>query len=273
MAKQNPVQNKIDFNLILKSAMGTPGVKIYRDDFLRKELSKYFEESMVMSAISQTPALAGISVNQLEKIANSCIKFETNKVTTISAAAGIPGGVAMFGTIPADVIQYFSHIIRILQKLIYLYGWQEIDNTNDGLNDETMNELTLFIGVMFGVNAANAAIGKLAQSAAVKTEKTLVNKALTKGTIYPIVKKIAQILGVKMNKEIFAKSVSKMIPGIGAVLSGGITYASFRPLAYRLKDYLVTLPTADITYNFNLSENTVNIDFTDIIDDLEGNIV
>ncbi len=72
----------------------------------------------------------------------------------------------MIGAIPADITQYFAHIIRILQKLIYLYGWEELYESKDDLDDETLYWLTLFIGIMFGVGTANAAITKIAQSAA-----------------------------------------------------------------------------------------------------------
>lgn len=266
MSNQNKVSKKFDFTTVVNEAVRFPGVRIDRSEFLRKELAKYYDEETIQMAIDKSPAKAGISVEVLKPISEACIKYETNKVTTLSAVAGIPGGLAMFGTVPADVIQYFAHIIRILQKLIYLYGWQEINTNDDDLNDETMNELTLFMGVMFGVNAANATIGKLAQSAAAKAEKSLVNKALTKGTIYPIVKKVASILGVKMNKDIFAKGVGKIIPGLGAVLSGGLTYATYRPLAIRLRDYLETLPTSDI----NFTEEEVNdVDFTEILEEID----
>lgn len=109
-----------------------------------------------------------------------------------------------------------------------------------------MNQITLFIGIMFGVNGAAAAVTKIASVMASKVEKDLAKKALTKGWIYPIVKKIAQIIGAKMTKEIFAKGVSKIIPVVGGVISGGLTYFSFKPLAFKLKDYLKTLPTADV---------------------------
>ena len=46
------------------------------------------------------------------------INYELNKVTAISAAAGIPGGFTMVGTIPADITQYMGHLLRIAQKLI-----------------------------------------------------------------------------------------------------------------------------------------------------------
>lgn len=174
--------DSISFEKILHSAIKLPGIKINRASFLKNELSKYFNDVVVKQAIETNPAQAGLSIKNLEHIAKSCINYETVKVTTISTAAGIPGGLAMAATVPVDIAQFFGHIIRILQKLAYLYGWQEMfhDDRVD-LDDETANQLTLFIGVMFGVNAANAAANKV--------EKTLVQKALTKGTIYPIVKK------------------------------------------------------------------------------------
>lgn len=249
------------FFMILKAAMNVPGVQIKRNKFLQKELSKYFSEDVVELAISKNPAYAGITTTEIEKIAKACIDYETNKVSGISAAAGIPGGLAMIGTVPADTAQYFAHIIRILQKLVYLYGWKELYNAEGDFDDETTNQLTLFIGVMFGVNAANAAITKLAQSVAIKVEKSLANKALTKTFIYPIVKKVAQILGVQMTKEIFAKGVSKVVPVLGGLISGGITYITFKPSARRLKKHLMSLPTADVNFfRKNYEDNVIDME-------------
>lgn len=264
----NNIQESNDskFFMILKAAMNVPGVQIKRTEFLRKELSKHFSENIVDIAIEKNPAYAGIGTKQLEAIAKSCIKYETNKVTLISTLAGIPGGIAMIGTVPGDTAQYFAHIIRILQKLIYLYGWQELYNSNGDFDDETINQLTLFIGVMFGVNTANVVVAKLAQSAALKVEKSLANKALTKGVIYPIVKKIAGILGVKMTKEVFAKGIGKVIPVLGGAISGGLTYATFKPSAKRLEKHLRKLPTADVEFYKSSHYDYVNIDFSDVID-------
>jgi len=179
------------FEMVLKSAMGFPGVKINREEFLRRELSKYYDEGVVTQAINKNPAQAGISIEELEKIAKSCINYETVKVTGISAVAGIPGGLAMAGTLPADTIQLFAHVIRMLQKLAYLYGWSELINEDGELDDATSNQITLFIGVMFGVGGANIALGKLAKVMAENIPKQLMRQALTKGTIYPIVKSVA----------------------------------------------------------------------------------
>ena len=238
----------ISFEMVLKTAAGLPGVRIEREDFLSAALRPYFEDDIVEKAILVNPAYAGISVEQIDKIANASIRLETRNVSLLSFAAGIPGGLAMLGTVPADLVQYFGHILRILQKLIYLYGWQELFDECGNMDDETANLLTLFTGVMFGVSGAANAIVKIAEQAAQKTAKRLAQKALTKGAIYPIVKKVAVALGFRMTKDIFAKGVSKLIPVIGGVASGSLTYLTYKPMAVKLRDHLTTLKFADVEF-------------------------
>jgi hypothetical protein len=245
------------FELALKTASSLPMVHINRETFLYKELIKYYPKEQVEVAIQNNPAYAGIPVSVINKITKNCINYETNKVSSISFAAGLPGGFAMAGTIPADVAQYFGHVLRILQKLVYLYGWEELIGDDGSFDDETTNMLTLFVGVMFGVNGATTTITKLSASAAQKATKSIASKALTKGTIYPIVKKIAQVLGVKMTKDTFAKGVSKAIPVIGGIASGGLTYVTYKPMAYKLKNHLETLKWCDTSYYTNLEYDQI----------------
>ena len=141
---------KIEFETILAEAARLPLVKIDRELFLRKELRDRYKRDIVEMAIEYNPAYAGIPVEEINRIAKTCIVAETSKVTAISAAAGIPGGFAMIGTIPADLAQYFGHILRILQELVYLYGWQDLGLEKGELKEETKNLLTLFVGIMFG---------------------------------------------------------------------------------------------------------------------------
>ena len=236
------------FELALKTAASLPTVRIHREQFLTRELKRVCTPEQLQSAIEHNPAYAGIPVETIHKIAAGCINYETNQVSAISFVAGLPGGLAMVGTIPADLAQYFGHILRILQKLMYLYGWDEVFDGNNEMDDDTANLLTLFIGVMFGVNGAATTITKLSSSAAAKAGKSLANKPLTKYAVYNVVKQIAKVLGVRMNKEIFAKGVSKIIPLVCGVASGGLTYVTFKPCAKKLERYLATLKWCDTSY-------------------------
>ena len=95
---------------------------------------------------------------------------------------------------------------------------------------------------MSGVSVANKAIGKLFGEVAMKSvAKKVAAKALTKTWYYPLVKKIAALLGQRIVKETFAKGVSKAVPVLGAALSGGLTLATFKPMANRLKKHLSML--------------------------------
>lgn len=99
------------------------GVRIDRLPFLRSELRKKgVHKDVVEFAVETTPVTAGIDAGLIDRIAREVIDFETKKSTALSFAAGLPGGVAMAGTIPADMTQYYVHAFRIMQKLAYLYG-------------------------------------------------------------------------------------------------------------------------------------------------------
>jgi hypothetical protein len=215
-------------------------VKINREDFLRKEFFKNHPKEVIDKAVETTPALAGIPSEEIDKIVDEVIKFERNAVSGISVALGVPGGVAMAATIPADIAQYYGYMLRAAQKMLYLYGFPELLSDGDDvkLDTETINSLTLCLGIMNGVAGANNMIKGMSKALATGVEKKLINTALTKGAIYPIVKSVAKWFGVKMTKEVFAGFFKKSIPVIGGVVGGGLTYATFKPCCYRLKDAL-----------------------------------
>ncbi|MEU3304665.1 hypothetical protein ABZ729_33375 [Streptomyces sp. NPDC006678] len=233
------------FSALLVGAARLPGVRIDREAYLRTALARHCSEDELRRAIGATPAAAGIPLAVLDRVANESIRYETAKVSVVSAAAGIPGFIALPATVPADVAQYVAHMLRIAQKLAYLYSWPDLFSVdNDDLDDATKGVLTLFFGVMFGTQSANAAVGKVAGMMSEQVAKKLPQKALTQGVVYPIVKKVAGYLGVEMTKQTFAKSVSKAIPLVGAAVSGGLTFATFRPMSRRLKTHLSGLELA-----------------------------
>ena len=231
---------EIDIQDIITQAIRIPGIHINRATFLRKELFKNHTKEEIDKAIAQTPALAGIPKSEIDRIADDVIKFERNCVSGISAALGAPGGFAMAATIPADIIQYYAYTLRAAQKLLYLYGFPELKVKDSGLelDSQTVNQLILCLGIMNGVAGANNAIKGMAQALAVGVEKKLLNTALTKGTIYPIVTQVAKWFGVRMTKQIFAGFFRKAIPVVGGIVGGGVTFLSFKPCCYRLKNVL-----------------------------------
>lgn len=232
------------FSQILNAAARLPGVRINRAVYLRKALRRQCTEAQIEQAIAESPAAAGIPLAVLKEAAKTSITYETSKVTGMSALAGIPGGLVMLGTVPADMAQYVGHMLRIAQKLAYLYSWPDLFDDADGVDEATEGILTLFIGVMLGVQIAQGGVTKTAALIAAQVAKQLPQKALTKGLIYPIVKRVSAMLGVQMTKKLFASGLAKAIPIAGAVLSGGLTLSTFLPMSRKLQKHLAGLNLA-----------------------------
>lgn len=230
----------IDIEDIIIISMQIPGIKVNRKDFLQKELMRNFPQETIDIAISHTPAYAQIPADEIDKIADEVIQFERTCVSGISAALGAPGGMAMAATIPADITQYYGYMLRAVQKLMYLYGFPEINTTDKEhiLDSETMNLLILCLGTMYGVQGTNAALKAMAAALGKGVEKELMKAALTKGTIYPIVKSVSKWFGVNMTKQVFSGFFKNAIPVVGSVIGGGLTYLSFKPCCDKLKSSL-----------------------------------
>ena len=252
---------QIDIEDVIIMAFKVPGVSVKRDSFLQKELNTKYPQEIIEQAVLTTPMKANIDQKEIDKIADAIIQNERLRVSGVSAALGTPGGATMLATIPADIAQYYGCMLRVAQKLLYLYGFPQIEyKENEQMFDtETMNQIILCMGVMFGV--ANAKNGLLALAKALGTgvEKQLVKKALTKGTIYPIVRSISKWFGVKMTKEVFAGFFKKAIPVVGGVVGGGLTYATFKPCCDKLKKVLENTYLSNPNYQEN-EEDVIDIE-------------
>jgi uncharacterized membrane protein len=246
---------------VFSTACKLPYCKIDRVSFLTKQLNGKVSSEQLNDAIENGTINAGITVSILDKIAKDTITFETTKATTLSTVAGIPGGFAMVGTIPADLAQFYAHVFRVAQKLAYVYGYKEIN-----LNDATQNVLMIFLGVMFSVNAANAALAKLAAANAAKIGAKVAGKPLTKYAVYNIAKKILAWIGVKLTKDGVGKAVTKVVPVVGGLVSGGLTVATFLPMANKLKKELSKF--AKMTpENLTRASNAADVILSDFIFD------
>ncbi|MCF0259353.1 MAG: EcsC family protein [Erysipelotrichaceae bacterium] len=237
-----------DLMSVLKTVMKMPIARIDRTEFLQKELLKIYPESVVKTAIEYNPAYAGISRKKIESLASRAINEETAKASSLSFLAGLPGGLVMAATIPADVAQYFVFILRIMQKLAYLYGFPDFGLTSDDVNNETMDEVVVFLGAMLGVETSNAGVKILAHAASERVTRVVAEKAVAKASLYPIVERVAASIGVKLTKSVFAKGVGKAVPVLGGVINGGLTFFTFKPNCKKLQKSFTHLDLSDPEY-------------------------
>lgn len=226
--------NEIEvWNKVLRSVMQLPGVKVSHDPFLTESLSIYCTGQQLRLALDKG-TIGYVEMSVLDKIAMDCIKAHTTKVVLTSGVMGMPGGLAMIGTVPGDVLQYYYHVLVLAQKLAYIYGYPDLCDENGKFTESSANLLTVFVGIMGGVAAANKVIQEIAEQAQKEVLKRLPRYALTKGFIYPLVKQVAKWIGVKLTRQSFAKGVSKVVPVFGGFVSGGLTYITFKPQAKKL---------------------------------------
>jgi len=232
----------------LKKVARLRGVRIDRDKFLRAELHRRgVPDADIERAVALGPAVSGIPLGQLDGIAVASINFETEKSSALSFAAGLPGGVAILGTVPADITQFYVHAFRVMQKLAYLYGWQSFLNDVDDIDDETLAKLATFLGVMLGVGGAANSMGKFAaQVARPALQKNIANVALTKTVWYMPMKQTLRLVGVHVTKQSFAKTVTMAVPVVGGIAAGGLTFVVLGNQSRRLMKHLRVLPPPGI---------------------------
>ncbi|SDM57127.1 bacteriochlorophyll 4-vinyl reductase [Sediminibacillus halophilus] len=256
---------------IVDQVIKIPGVKVNREDFLKSKFEKLVTEKQMKEIIEVGPYLSGIKSSKLENIAKSVIHMRTIKSSSVSFAAGVPGGLAMIGTVPADITQFFGHSLILAQELAYLYGHEDLWLEEHMDTEKARNELLIYLGVMFGVAGSASVIKFVSSGLSQQVLKKIPQKAMMKTFYYPIIKKIAGYIGIKVNKDIFAKSISKSIPILGGMVSGSITYASMKPMGRRLAKVLsdtLTLSKEDLFEEYkDLKENfpeIIDIDVEDI---------
>ena len=99
---------EVDIEDVIIMGLKVPGIRINRSQFLQAEFKSKLPQETIDTAIAQNPLQAQIPTELIDRIADEVIKYERNCVSGISAALGMPGGVAMAATIPADVLQFFG---------------------------------------------------------------------------------------------------------------------------------------------------------------------
>lgn len=230
---------------LVSAAIQVPGVRVNRESFLC-EVFKEADQDSLQDILKEGPVEAGVERIVLKQKAHKLIQARTVFSTGASFAAGLPGGLAMAATIPADMLQFYGVSLRMAQELAYLYGEPDLWEKDLLDRDKVTNQLILYCGVMFGATGASQSVRILSSAMAKQALKKLPQQALTKTFYYPVIKSIARFFGVSMTKNTFAKGVSKVIPVVGGIVSGGITLATLAPMGLRLAD---TMDQARFAYD------------------------
>lgn len=209
-----------------------PIVRVDREDFLRRE----FADSPHIEEIVRHGPPSVFTVEALEQKATSIIRSSTAKASGVAFAAGLPANPALI--LPAgaaDLASYFGFALNLAQKIAFLFGEDEIfDGGSDQLTEAAKIRIIAYLGAMMGASGAAALVGHVSQQVGANLGKKVASQALTKTAWYPLVKHVGAAVGQRITKKTIEKTVTKAVPILGGVISGGITLATFRPMGYRL---------------------------------------
>lgn len=212
-----------------------PVVRVDREAFLRK----HFAGSPHLDVILESGPQAVFTAESLRQKANGIIKGSAAKTSLTSFAAGLPGNpVVMIAAGSADVAQYFGFAINLAQQIAYLFGEDDLFDGGGQLSEAAQVRVIAYLGAMFGAAGAAALVSQTSKLAGANLGKKVAAQALTKTAWYPVVKKVGALVGKQVTKKTVEKTITKAVPVVGGVLSGGLTYVTFRPMGHRLADAL-----------------------------------
>ena len=212
-----------------------PGVRVDRHAFLRQQ----FKDSPYLDVILAEGPQVVYSVESLRKKCNTLIKNSAAKTSMMSFASGLPGNPAiMIAAGGADVAQYFGFALNLAQQIAYVFGENDLFDESE-LSETAQIRVIGYLGAMFGAAGASALIANTSKVASANLGKKFAAQGLMKTGWYPLVKKVGAAIGQKVTRATVEKTVTKAVPLVGGVVSGGLTYVTFRPMGHRLADTLV----------------------------------
>lgn len=226
---------KVAMNMV-STAVQLPVVRVNREEFL----AKLFGKSPYLDEILKEGPQAVFTPDSLRKKADEIINDNTTKSTFASFMSGLPSNPALMAAAGgADVVQYFGFAIRLAQQLAYLFGEDDLftDGTTE-LSEEAQARVLAYLGAMLGVSGAAQLISRASVTAGTTLGKRVATQALTKTAWYPLFKKVASAIGIKITKNTVGKTVTKAVPVIGGVVSGVLTFTTFKTMGASLADVL-----------------------------------
>ena len=225
---------------VLQQVVKLPVVKVDRSKFLVDKFSKELDPQDIPTLLEQGPTSL-LSQETLDRVANACIRDNVLLASGTSVLAGLPGGIAMAITIPADVAQFYGFSLKLAQEIGYIYGFDDLWSSREELSEEAQKTLLLYLGVMLGVDGA----GALLRFSGVIVTKKMINvvnkKAFTKTIWYPVLEKVLKVFGVNLTKGGLTKGLGIVVPILGGLISGGLTFATMKTMGERLQKELSKL--------------------------------
>lgn len=227
--------NVEDFMLM---GLKMPGAKINREDFLQNLFVRKYPQEIVDIVITQSPMKANIPLEDINKIADEVIKSEGVCVSGVLDMISKPADTTTLSTLKENTAQYYGYLLRATQKLMYLYGFPQMDLEEKGgtIDEKFLNILKMGFGVAVGVAIADKGIKYLAE--VVSKKEINIDNAKPKSFAKFVQNVSYSLFGQKNANKALEGIVKKILPLISSVIKGGITQVSFSLSCNKLKRVL-----------------------------------
>ena len=208
--------------------------RVDRNEWLYKTLAPFVSQEE-LTRINHLRPEDLISPEIIDKLASEVVNQHTTQSSFLSAGFTVLGRNALCLATSCDVINFWVHQIRLVQKLAYLYGWDNF-YTDGTATQETLARLTAMIGYgmeVYGMkkvllSATHDLSPLVSDKLNLKMHFTSKNEGM---------KLVAQHLSIG-GKTLFATLVARRSSLVGAVLAGTINLLIYKRIARRIKEIL-----------------------------------
>ena len=219
----------IEVDDILERVFHLPGIQVDRDELLTKVFRKGHLKQLD-TILEQGPVRAGVPREEILRNARERLRDATLKSSAASFVTGLPGGLALAAALPADVMQNLIFSIRTAQEISYLYGQESFWKGEVGFkNEASRNKLLAYMAVMFTVAGADQLVRVTSEPVG-----KMLGAKIAESTLQTMMERMAKMFGIKLSAQATSKTVSKVVPVLGGVLSGGLTFWGMNKTGTRL---------------------------------------
>ena len=158
------------WEFLILGVLKMPGIRVDRVKFLQKKFSKYSKKGQLEQIIHGKPSDC-LKPRLIVKVAKECIETRHKTVNSwLTVVANIAIDQTPMGNVlsvlkmlridfsPSDFGTYYFHLIKLVQELAYLYGFQELFDENGKPLNGTVEMLTTFIAATTDCESAKSKI-------------------------------------------------------------------------------------------------------------------
>lgn len=176
-----------------------------------------------------------LSPKILDHIANLEIRRHTQLIAAGSAGSALVGGglTSTLG-ISADLVQYSLNLLGLVQKLAYLYGWDDFLYRGH-VTEETRARITFLLGSLLGVLESDEVLRRAWRHFDRQVSTTPIAMEGKRSPVSLILREIAKRFLVLSLKGSATMWLTKHTPFLGAAIGAGSSYVIAKPAMIRLK--------------------------------------